>query len=385
MFGGFSAPFIHRPVATTLLMVAIVLVGLVAYPNLPVAPLPQVDFPTISVAASLPGASPETMAASVAQPLERQIAQIPGVTQMTSTSSLGVTGITVQFDLNRNIDAAANDVQAAMTALKQSRAALERDKALEAAADKSVALAIANIGSARAALDLAKIVVDYTTLQAPFDGVILVRQAELGEVVSPGAAIVTLADIDHVWLRAYVNEPDVGKIRLGEAATVTTNSYPGKEYPGRISFISEAAEFTPKSVETHAERVTLVYRIRIDIENPCRTNWSPACRPTPKSLCARPGSHERSAEGRHRGPQPDEAVRRRRRGGAAELDCAKGEVFGFVGPDGAGKTTIMRLLAAVMTPDEGSIAIEGVDVVATPSARARTSATCRNDSGSTKT
>jgi HlyD family secretion protein len=160
----------------------------------------------------------------------------------------------------------ARDV--AETALKQSRAALERDKALEASADKSVALAIANIGSARAALELAKIVLGYTTLTAPFDGVILVRQAELGEVVSPGAAIVTLADIDHVWLRAYVNETDVGKIRLGEAATVTTDSYPGKEYPGRISFISESAEFTPKSVETHAERVTLVYRIRIDIENP---------------------------------------------------------------------------------------------------------------------
>ena len=108
----------------------------------------------------------------------------------------------------------------------------------------------------------------YTTLRAPFDGVILVRQAELGEVVSPGAAIVTLADTDHVWLRAYVNETDIGKIRLGEAVTVTTNSYPGKEYPGRISFISESAEFTPKSVETHAERVTLVYRIRIDIDNP---------------------------------------------------------------------------------------------------------------------
>ena len=160
----------------------------------------------------------------------------------------------------------ARDV--AETALKQSRAALERDKALEASADRRVALAIANIDSARASLDMAKIVLDYTTLKAPFDGVILVRQAELGEVVSPGAAIVTLADIDHVWLRAYVNEPDVGKIRLGEAATVTTDSYPGKEYPGRISFISEAAEFTPKSVETHAERVTLVYRIRIDIDNP---------------------------------------------------------------------------------------------------------------------
>ncbi len=160
----------------------------------------------------------------------------------------------------------ARDV--AETAYKQSEAALDRDKALEAAADKSVALTIANIGSARAALELAKIVLGYTTLTAPYDGVILVRQAELGEVVSPGAAIVTLADIDHVWLRAYINETDVGKIRLGEAATVATDSYPGKEYPGRISFISESAEFTPKSVETHAERVTLVYRIRIDIENP---------------------------------------------------------------------------------------------------------------------
>jgi len=160
----------------------------------------------------------------------------------------------------------ARDV--AETVVRQSRAALDRDNALEVSAEKSVALAIANIGSAQATLDLAKIVVDYTTLKAPFDGVILVRQAELGEVVSPGAAIVTLADIDHVWLRAYVNETDVGKIRLGEAVTVTTDSYPGKDYPGRISFISESAEFTPKSVETHAERVTLVYRIRIDSDNP---------------------------------------------------------------------------------------------------------------------
>ena len=116
MFGGVSAPFIHRPVATTLLMVAILLVGLVAFPSLPVAPLPQVDFPTITVSAQLPGASPETMATSVAQPLERQIAQIPGVSQMTSTSSLGATAITVQFDLNRNIDAAANDIQGAINA-----------------------------------------------------------------------------------------------------------------------------------------------------------------------------------------------------------------------------------------------------------------------------
>jgi len=116
MFGGISAPFIYRPVATTLLMVAIFLVGVVAFPTLPVAPLPQVDFPTIAVSASLPGASPDTIATSVAQPLERQIAQIPGVSQMTSTSSLGATAITVQFDLDRNIDAAANDIQAAINA-----------------------------------------------------------------------------------------------------------------------------------------------------------------------------------------------------------------------------------------------------------------------------
>ncbi len=116
MDGGVSGPFIRRPVATTLLMVAILLAGVVAYPLLPVAPLPQIDFPTISVSAALPGASPDTMASSVAQPLERQIAQIPGVTQMTSTSSLGATAITVQFDLDRNIDAAANDIQAAINA-----------------------------------------------------------------------------------------------------------------------------------------------------------------------------------------------------------------------------------------------------------------------------
>ncbi|MGM4892461.1 multidrug efflux RND transporter permease subunit [Tardiphaga sp. 839_C3_N1_4] len=116
MNGGISAPFIRFPIATSLLMAGILFVGLVSYPLLPVAPLPQVDFPTIQVAASLPGASPETMASSVAQPLERQLAQIPGVAQMTSTSSLGTSAVTIQFDLNRSIDGAANDVQAAINA-----------------------------------------------------------------------------------------------------------------------------------------------------------------------------------------------------------------------------------------------------------------------------
>jgi hydrophobe/amphiphile efflux-1 (HAE1) family protein len=110
-----SEPFIRRPVATSLLMMAIGFVGLVAVPFLPVAPLPQVDFPTISVNATLQGASAETMAASVASPLERQFGQIPGVTQLTSVSALNSTAITIQFELNRNIDSAGQDVQAAIT------------------------------------------------------------------------------------------------------------------------------------------------------------------------------------------------------------------------------------------------------------------------------
>src|SRR5262252_3290309 len=116
MTGGISAPFIRYPIGTSLLMAGILFVGLVAYPLLPVAPLPQVDFPTIQVTANLPGASPETMASSVAQPLERQFAQIPGIAQMTSTSYLGTAAVTIQFDLNRNIDGAANDVQGAINA-----------------------------------------------------------------------------------------------------------------------------------------------------------------------------------------------------------------------------------------------------------------------------
>src|SRR3989454_15779 len=114
----FSAPFIRRPVATSLITLAIFLSGAVAFRFLPVAPLPQVDFPTISVGAGLPGASPETMASAVATPLERQFGRIAGITQMTSTSQLGSTNVTLQFELSRNIDAAARDVQAAINAAR---------------------------------------------------------------------------------------------------------------------------------------------------------------------------------------------------------------------------------------------------------------------------
>ena len=113
-----SAPFIRRPVATTLLTVGIGLAGMLAFRLLPVSPLPQVDFPTIQVSAGLPGASPETMAATVAMPLERSLGRIAGVTEMTSSSSLGSTNITLQFDLSRDIDGAARDVQAAINAAR---------------------------------------------------------------------------------------------------------------------------------------------------------------------------------------------------------------------------------------------------------------------------
>jgi multidrug efflux pump len=113
-----SAPFIRRPIATTLFAIAIALAGMLAFKLLPIAPLPEIDFPTISVTATLPGADPNTVSSSVATPLERQFGQISGITQMTSVSSLGTTRITMQFDLNRDIDGAARDVQAAIDAAR---------------------------------------------------------------------------------------------------------------------------------------------------------------------------------------------------------------------------------------------------------------------------
>ena len=167
----------------------------------------------------------------------------------------------------------AQDRDLAATALKRSeatfKAAQQRlNEAEEGSRKEDIAIARANLGQANADLALSRINETYTTLRAPSTGVITVRQAELGEVVSPGSPVVTLADLDHIWLRAYIAETDLGKIHWGQPATITTDTYPGKQYQGRISFISPDAEFTPKSVQTNTERVTLVYRIKIDIDNP---------------------------------------------------------------------------------------------------------------------
>jgi len=155
----------------------------------------------------------------------------------------------------------------AFTGARQSAATLAHDQAMVQVGTTNVALAQANQTAVASKLALDEVTLGYATLRAPFAGVIAVRQAELGQLAGPGVAIFMLDDLDHIWLRAYVNEPDIGKVRLNQAVDVTTDTYPGKIYHGRISFISPEAEFTPKTVETHAERVTLVYRVRIEIEN----------------------------------------------------------------------------------------------------------------------
>jgi len=156
----------------------------------------------------------------------------------------------------------------AFTAAAQAATVLARDQALVRVARDNVGLARASLAADEAKVVLDQVTLSYTVLRAPFSGVLAVREAELGVLAGPGVAVFTLADLDHVWLRAYVNETNLGQIRLGELAAVATDTYPGKTYHGRIGFISSQAEFTPKTVETHAERVTLVYRIRIDIDNP---------------------------------------------------------------------------------------------------------------------
>lgn len=167
----------------------------------------------------------------------------------------------------------AQDRDRAETAFKRSEAAFRSAQqryaeAREGSRKEEIAIARANIGHANASLGLSRVNLDYTVLRAPSSGIITVRQAELGEVVVPGTPIVTMADLDHVWLRAYIAETDLGRIRWGQEVTITTDTYPGKQYRGRISFISSNAEFTPKSVQTYKERVTLVYRVKIDVENP---------------------------------------------------------------------------------------------------------------------
>jgi membrane fusion protein YbhG len=162
-------------------------------------------------------------------------------------------------------DQADTNLKRAQTVAKSAQE--QYAQALEGTRKEELAVDRAQLVQAVQKARLSRIYLDYTTLRAPNAGIVLVRNTELGEVVAPNTPVVTLGDLDHVWLRAYVNESDLGRIHWGQAVTVRTDSFPGKTYHGNISFISSKAEFTPKSVQTFQERVTLVYRIKIDLDN----------------------------------------------------------------------------------------------------------------------
>ena len=136
--------------------------------------------------------------------------------------------------------------------------------------EQDLATRRAEIARATASLAMIDSQLADTIVSSPVDGVVLVKAADVGEVLAPGTTVVTVGDIDHPWLRGYVNETDLGKIKLGAKAKVTTDSYPGKVYQGRVTFISSEAEFTPKQIQPEQERVKLVYRIKIELDNPRR-------------------------------------------------------------------------------------------------------------------
>jgi len=136
--------------------------------------------------------------------------------------------------------------------------------------EQDLATRRAEIARATASLAMIDSQLADTIAISPVDGVVLVKAADVGEVLAPGTTVVTVGDIDHPWLRGYVNETDLGKVKLGAKAKVTTDSYPGKVYQGRVTFISSEAEFTPKQIQTEQERVKLVYRIKIELDNPRR-------------------------------------------------------------------------------------------------------------------
>jgi HlyD family secretion protein len=138
------------------------------------------------------------------------------------------------------------------------------------AAPRPKKLKDAELRQARAALELARLRLSYATLTSPVGGLVLARSANPGELAAVGATIITLGDLDHVWFEGYLPERDLGKVRYGQQAVITIDGAPGEKFSGAVSYISPKAEFTPKTVETYRERVTMVYRVRIKLPNPQR-------------------------------------------------------------------------------------------------------------------
>lgn len=166
----------------------------------------------------------------------------------------------------REYDRAKVDYQSARARLNESR---EQHKLIqEGPRQETIEQARAQVEKARAALGLAETRLGYATLTSPFTGLVLSENIEAGEYVAPGTPILTVGDIENAWLRAYINETDLGRVKVRQAVRVRADTYPDKVYPGRVSFISSEAEFTPKNVQTEQERVKLVYRVKIGIPNP---------------------------------------------------------------------------------------------------------------------
>jgi HlyD family secretion protein len=163
-----------------------------------------------------------------------------------------------------DIAAARDQVAAAAQAVKLAEAnRLELQRKQQQVAQQKAA-----IEQARAQAGITGVMLSDTTIFSPIDGVVLVKSAEPGEVLAAGTTVLTIGDIDHPWLRGYISEGDLGRVKLGQRASVTNDSFKGKTYNGRVSFIASDAEFTPKQIQTNEERVKLVYRIKIDVENP---------------------------------------------------------------------------------------------------------------------
>jgi HlyD family secretion protein len=165
----------------------------------------------------------------------------------------------------------AEVIQAQQAALERSRGALKMGEAntLEMKRrEQELGTRRAAIAQSRASIAVIDSQLADTVEASPVDGVVLVKSADVGEVLASGTTVVTVGDIDHPWLRGYVNETDLGRVRLGSNVKVTTDSYPGKVYAGRVTFIAAEAEFTPKQIQTAEERVKLVYRVKIEMDNP---------------------------------------------------------------------------------------------------------------------
>ena len=172
--------------------------------------------------------------------------------------------LVVEGPRKEEIDAARAQYEQAQAALQLARAHRLQLEVLR----KDLLTAQAQVKEASTAIAVIDTQIGYTQLLAPLSGVVLVKNAEAGEYVVPGGAVVSLGDLERPWLKAFINENDLGRVKLGQKVSVTTDSYPGKIYPGKITFISSEAEFTPKNVQTAKERVKLVYRIKVALENP---------------------------------------------------------------------------------------------------------------------